>query len=503
MADSEVNILIVDDREENIISLQSIIEGEKRQIYTARSGNEALKQTLSVSFDLILCDVQMPGMDGFEMLELLRMDPRKRYIPFIFITAINKEDKYVHRGYNEGAVDYLFKPLNTDITRAKVDVFVEMAKQKKELEQKNIRLKSLSEQKNQFLGMLAHDLRNPIGVLQYNSDILLQELSATLTQEQIDALNSMKESSTYMLNLVNDLLDISHLESGKMTLTTDVVNIEKLIRDIISSNRFIAREKNITLEANIDADLPALLLDEQKIRQVLNNLITNAVKFSFSETIITVSVQKQPESLLFKVKDQGQGIPESELDKLFKPYQTTSVKSTQGEKSTGLGLLICNRIVEAHGGKIKVASTVGKGSEFFFEIPVKKGKAVINTEEMILPRDKNILVVDDNNINQLVLKRLLEGNSIVFANTGTEAVQAAQKQKFDFIFMDVEMPEMNGIDAARLILARENNDLKIIGCTGHHTENERKKCLDAGMIACVTKPVNRQNLSLTFKEILE
>jgi signal transduction histidine kinase len=496
----EVNILIVDDREENIISLQSIIEGKNRKIYRAHSGNEALKLTLSVNFDLILCDVQMPEMDGFEVLELLRLDPGKRNIPFIFITAINKDEQYVKKGYHEGAVDYLFKPLNVEITQSKVDVFVELAIQKKQLISKNIELQALHEQKNQFIGMLAHDLRNPIGALQHHCSFLLEDYSDTLTDDQIKIIRSMKESSSYMLNLVNDLLDISHIESGNMTLNQEDTDLQTLVDDIISINNLFAREKDITIKLDCRESLPVVSLDGQKIRQVLNNLISNAVKFSFPKTNIELKVWLDEANINMEITDQGQGIPESEINNLFKPFQSTSVKSTSGEKSTGLGLLICAKIIECHGGKISVEATVGKGSKFSFYIPLKRPALSSSGEkDKGRPdiRPQVIIVADDNSINQLFLRRILEtmGHTVILASNGQEVVEIVKEKEVDIIFMDVEMPEMDGVEATRLIRNElKKTDIRIIGCSGHSREEELTKCTDAGMQFCIRKPVTKDNL---------
>ena len=500
-----INILIVDDKPENIVSLENIIEGENRKIYHAESGNEGLKMNLRIDFDLILCDVQMPGMDGFEMLKLLRLDPRKKSIPFIFITAYNKEEQSVHTGYSEGAVDYLVKPLDVDITRSKVDVFVQLAKQKKELEQKKIELENLQEQKNQFIGILAHDLRNPISAIK-GYCMFLRDTWQDTAEDGYRVIQSIDRLSAFMLDLVNDVLNISHIESGSMALTPEETDIKALIEDIVKINRLLAKEKHINISLSIMNDIPLCLIDKVKLREVLNNLITNAVKFSFSDSKVFVSVEAKEDKLLFEVKDQGQGIPESELTELFKPFQSTSVKSTEGEKSTGLGLLICSKIVEAHGGKIGVQSKPGDGSRFYFDLPLFRLSPIeIKDQEMTKPISaKTIIVADDNFLNQFFLKKILEGmgHTVIIASSGSEVIEEVERKKIDIIFMDMEMSGMNGIETTRIIHDQFNKkEIKIIGSTMSENGIKQKECIEAGMSECISKPVTVESVIEVLKSV--
>ena len=500
-----INILIVDDKPENIVSLENIIEGENRKIYHATSGNEALKMNLRIDFDLILCDVQMPGMDGIEMLNLLRLDPRKKNIPFIFITAYNKEEHSVHAGYSGGAVDYLVKPLDIDITRSKVDVFVQLAKQKKELEQKTIELENLQEQKNQFIGILAHDLRNPISAIK-GYCMFLRDTCIDTGEDGYRVIQSIDRLSSFMLELVNDVLNISHIESGSMAIKPEETDIKALVEDIVKINRHLAKEKQIDISLSMMNNIPLCLIDQVKLREVLNNLITNAVKFSYSDSKVFITVEAKEEKLFFEVKDQGQGIPESELTELFKPFQSTSVKSTGGEKSTGLGLLICSKIVEAHGGKIGVQSKPGEGSRFYFDLPLFRLSTIERKDqEMTKPiSSKTIIVADDNFLNQFFLKKILEGmgHTVITVSSGSEVIEEVERKKIDIIFMDMEMPGMNGIEATRIIHDQFNKkEIKIIGSTISKNGIKQKKCIDAGMSECIFKPVTIESVINVLKSV--
>lgn len=365
---SKPKILLVDDRPENLYALENMLLDDDRLFLTAESGKEALKIAFREDLSLILLDVQMPEMDGFEVAQLLKSTARTKKIPIVFVTAISKENKYVIKGLEGGAVDYLFKPLDSEITRAKVATLLQFYRQQQELEQKNAELAALNDQKNYFLGMAAHDLRNPLGNIQTFSDFILNEAGSSISEQHKEFLQIIKNSSTFMLGMVNNLLDVSKIESGKLDLNLEQTNIVELVKNNLKLNKTISDRKNIQLQFNPANESVEATIDKNQIEQVINNLITNAIKFSASGTVVEINLEKTSTSVTLSVTDQGQGIPQTEVEKLFNPFQKTSVKSTAGEKSTGLGLAIVKKIVEAHKGKIWVESEVGKGSTFRFSL---------------------------------------------------------------------------------------------------------------------------------------
>ena len=238
------------------------------------------------------------------------------------------------------------------------------------LRQSNVQLRELNNQKNEFLGMAAHDLRNPIAVIQNSSLILSRYSSENLSEKQKEFLKKIYDTSKFMLELLNSLLDISKIESGKLELEKTKNDYPEFVRRNIEFNRFFATEKNISIESALSDDIPPVDFDRNKIEQVLNNLISNAIKYSHPNTTIRIEVLKDKDFVVTKVIDQGQGIPENELPHVFKAFQKASAKPTAGEKSTGLGLAIVKKIVEGHQGIIGVESEVGKGSNFFFRLPL-------------------------------------------------------------------------------------------------------------------------------------
>ena len=246
----------------------------------------------------------------------------------------------------------------------------DMANLQRELAKKNAELEQLNQQKNRLLGMAAHDLRNPLGVISTYAEFLETDAAAVLNEEQREFVTTIKDTSEFMLRLITYLLDVSAIEAGQLNLDCQTADLARLIQHNVTLNRVLAAKKDIAIEFDPPAVLPRLSFDAGKIEQVLNNLISNAVKFSHRGTRVRIRLECTKDFAIVAVKDQGQGIPAADLSKLFKPFSKASVRSTAGEQCTGLGLAIVRRIIEGHGGRIWVESERGKGSTFFFTLPV-------------------------------------------------------------------------------------------------------------------------------------
>jgi len=376
-------ILLVDDRPENLYSLENILVNENRIILKASSGEEALKIAFSEDLALILLDVQMPVMDGFEVAHMLKQTNRTKKTPILFVTAISKEKKYMLKGYQEGCIDYLFKPLDVDITQAKVNTLLKLHDQQRELEIKNAELAKLNQEKNYFLGVASHDLRNPIGNIISLVHILEDELGDSLSLEMKEMLQMMHDSGRDMLELLSNLLDVSKIESGSMNLNLKSDSIAGIIQKSINDNIRTANAKSIVLDYNIADNIPQVAFDKIHLQQELNNLLSNAIKFSFGYTHEEINVIRKYQDVIISVKYQGQEIPANDIHRVVMPFARTSVYSTNGEKSTGLGLTFAKRIVEAHGGNIWLSSEVGKGTTFFFSLPIHENKRELIPLEFI------------------------------------------------------------------------------------------------------------------------
>jgi signal transduction histidine kinase len=246
----------------------------------------------------------------------------------------------------------------------------ELVTAQRELVKRNVELEKLNETKNQFIGIAAHDLRNPLQVIEGYSQVLADGLLGGLSPEQQKVIAVIRKNSDFMLRLVTDLLSISEVEAGKLHLELQETELAPLVEKNVELNRLLAGQKQIDISLSRDEGLPSLRVDAPKIEQVLNNLIGNAIKFSHPSTSVEVSVARRERDVVVAVRDEGQGIPPDELDRLFIPFERLSVRGTAGEQSTGLGLTIAKRIVEGHGGEIWVRSRVGAGSTFSFSLPL-------------------------------------------------------------------------------------------------------------------------------------
>jgi signal transduction histidine kinase len=261
----------------------------------------------------------------------------------------------------------------------------ELSNLTRELQKSNAELKKLNELKNQFLGIAAHDLRNPLGIIMGYSDYLLDDLENELSDDQITMLKTILTASEFMLHLLNQLLDLTAIESGKLRLEVQKTDILALIKQNANLNGIIAAKKNIAIQVHVFESIPDIILDPYKIEQVLNNLISNAVKYSLPGTIVKITPFLSGQHLTIAIEDQGQGIPENEMIKLFKPFEKLTVKGTGGEKSTGLGLSIVRNIIIGHRGKIWVESKVGIGSTFYFSLPLTHSAGYNVNNNSIMP----------------------------------------------------------------------------------------------------------------------
>jgi len=247
----------------------------------------------------------------------------------------------------------------------------ELATLQREMAKKNIELEQLNALKNELLGMAAHDLRSPLGVIQNYSDFLEVDAGPLLNDEQRAFISTIKRTSRFMLGLVDDLLDVSTIEAGRLTLNRRPCDLGKLLADNVTLNRTLAARKTIAIDWTApDTPLPSVPLDAGRIEQVLNNLIGNAMKFSSPGSRVMVSATSAADTVTISIADQGPGIPPSDLPNLFKPFGRATARGTAGEKSTGLGLAIVRKIVEAHGGRLWVESELGKGATFFISLPI-------------------------------------------------------------------------------------------------------------------------------------
>ena len=420
MTTEGVNILLVDDRPENLLALEAILEPLGQNLVRADSGPEALKQVLGFDFAVILLDVQMPGMNGFEVAEIIKSRERSRTIPIIFLSAISKEDAYVFKGYSMGAVDYVFKPFNPDVLRSKVAVFVELfvkqrelqnqgellrESQKRELElehrtslleaearsaaklsqmneelhRRQVALEQAMGARNRFYASMSHELRTPINAVIGYSTIMLDNIYGPLNVKQKEGLQRTLKAARHLLELVNDVLDLSKIEAGKIELSLQPVMFPSLIEDLFVTVRPLADEYGSTLSLDTEGEHFNIVSDPRRVRQILLNLLSNAIKFGEGKPIRVLCKQNEDGSAQIEVIDLGLGIAQDDIARIFEEFVQVSESKQPG---TGLGLPISRRLAQLLDGSLTVRSVPGEGSAFSLTLPASLEDDAASTAEL-------------------------------------------------------------------------------------------------------------------------
>jgi signal transduction histidine kinase len=361
-------ILIVDDTPANIDVLDQILEEEGYKISVAATGEAALKLAPKIIPDLILLDIMMPGIDGFETCQQLKADPTTRDIPILFLTAKN-EGADIARGFSLGAVDYITKPFLEEEVCARIRFHLQRRQLLRQLKESNHKLTEVNELKNKFLGMASHDLRSPITSIRGYARILLDQSKDLPEDARLEFLDAIHEISGHMLNLLSDLLNISMIESGKLELRIVSGSLKTVVEERTRIFKFIAEKKNISIHSELDA-IPNFCFDANRIGQVVDNLLSNAIKFSPAGKEIRIFLKQNQDQAVFSVQDKGPGISQEDQEKLFQHFQKLEPRPTGDEPSHGLGLAIAKKMIEAHRGILNVESAPGKGATFSFEIPM-------------------------------------------------------------------------------------------------------------------------------------
>jgi signal transduction histidine kinase len=360
-------ILVVDDTEDNLDLLEFALKRKPVRLLRASSGKECLKIAREKRPDVILLDIQMPEMDGFETLKRLRENIITANIPVIFLTAQRKDPQSIEAGLGLGVDEYLTKPIDTEELLVRTRMLVRLKKAEAELEQT----------KADFMAMLVHDLRSPLSGIKATLDLFRSmEPDAPITEEHFELLTAAQSSADRMLSLINDLLDLSKYEAGNISLERETISIDMVIDAVFRQFSLQFKQKNVQFVVDRGETVPSVFIDLAKTGQVFINLLSNALKFTPSNGTITIKrkLYHDPASrqkfIAVSVADTGVGIAPAELPMVFDRYKQVSSAKKIGQKGTGLGLAICKIIVEAQGGWIKAESELGKGTTFLFTLPV-------------------------------------------------------------------------------------------------------------------------------------
>ncbi|HEV7485279.1 MAG TPA: response regulator [Thermoanaerobaculia bacterium] len=362
-------LLVVDDDAANREVLSRRLERQGHEVRTASSGRDAMRILGEAAFDLVLLDIMMPEMDGYEVLGRIKADSRLQNIPVIMISALNELQSVV-RCIEAGAEDYLTKPFNATLLKARIGASLEKKRGRdresalfEQLQDNYKRLQELETQRDDMRNMIVHDLRTPLTALIVGIEMLAMDGTLTETQREITAIAA--GGGRTLLGMINDLLDVEKMESGSTQLQYDEVNPAALVAGAVTQVALLAEESHTTLVRDVAANLPAFSGDGKKLSRTLVNLIGNAIKFTGAGTVTVSARQDDPQTIRFSVRDTGPGIPAESFGRIFEKFGQLDSRRV----GTGLGLAFCKLAVEAHGGRIMVESTLGSGSTFSFTIP--------------------------------------------------------------------------------------------------------------------------------------
>ncbi|MFQ6575924.1 hybrid sensor histidine kinase/response regulator [Pseudomonas sp. UM16] len=390
----QAKLLIVDDLPENLLALEALIKGSDCQVHQAQSADEALSLLLEHEFALAILDVQMPGMNGFELAELMRGTEKTKNIPIVFVSAAGREMNYAFKGYESGAVDFLHKPLDNQAVKSKVAVFVDLFRQRKALGQQLEALeRSRAEQeqllsqlqvtrrelehavrmRDDFMSIVSHEVRTPLNGLILETQLRKLHLARDNADAfTLDKMRAMVERDERQINslirLIEDMLDVSRIRTGKLSIRPNQFDLSQLVAGLIENFSAQAAAAASSIVFKAEAPLSGVW-DEFRIEQVVANLLTNALRYGANHPV-QVRTFEQQEQACIEVRDQGIGISEQNQQRIFQQFER--VASNPGNAGLGLGLYISEQIVLAHGGRIEVRSAEGQGATFTVRLPLPR-----------------------------------------------------------------------------------------------------------------------------------
>jgi len=506
MSNMREKIILVDDIKSNLDQGRSILD-PFYQVYPAASAEKMFKYLEKFIPDLILLDIEMPEMNGYEALKMLKADKNYAGIPVIFLTAKSDEESE-HKGFELGAADYMSKPFSAPLLLKRIENQLLIVRQTKELKEALIKAENASLAKGNFLSNMSHEIRTPM-----NAIIGMTQIAA-----KSDDINKLKyclsmidNSSAHLLGIINNILDMSKIEADRLELENIPFSIETMLTKI---NNLIMEKivvKNIKFNVILSQNLGGYYIgDELRLSQVIVNLLSNAVKFTPEGGAVDIMIDEIDKKdnysfLRFTVKDTGMGMTEEQRNKLFNAFVQAESSTSREFGGTGLGLTISKSIVEKMDGRIWVESEFGKGSSFIFEIKLEQttneittdpGAVLKHTEETPDFSGITLLLAEDIEINREIFISLLAETQVKIdtAENGLIAVEKFKQnpEQYDVIIMDVQMPEMDGYSAARNIRSLDIERAKtipIIAMTANVFKEDIDRCLEAGMNDHLAKPI--------------
>jgi CheY-like chemotaxis protein/two-component sensor histidine kinase len=497
------NILIVDDVVDNLNVLGQILKAEGYKVRSVLNGSMALHVAEKEKPDLILLDIMMPGMDGFEVCKRLKANPILNDVPVIFISALNDTDDIV-KALNSGGADYITKPFKAEEVKARVATHLKIHTQRKELQQQRKELVEANTTKDKFFSIIAHDLRGPLGGFMGLTEIMADEFQEIGKDEQREMMLDLKQSARNIYHLLENLLEWSQMQRGQTSFNPQRLNLKSIVTDCLTAISASSIKKGIHLTAEL-SDECELYADKYMLQTIIRNLLGNAIKFTCRGGEVLISAWTDSESrIVVSVKDSGIGMSEEMINNLFRIDVKTKRPGTEGEPSTGLGLLLCKEFVESNGGKIWVESHLQNGSTFYFTVPCSNEmveKTVIENAAPISikenPAEKlKILIAEDDKPSENILAAFVKkfSRETLRVRNGGDAVEAFTKHPdIDVVLMDIAMPGIDGFEATRQI-RQFNPHVVIIAQSANSVKYSKDQALEMGCNDFMTKPFDQQSL---------
>lgn len=501
---AKVSFLLVDDLDANLIALEGLLRREGLNLLKARSGAEALELLLVHDIALAILDVQMPGMDGFELAELMRGTERTRRVPIIFVTAGGMDQQRRFRGYETGAVDFIFKPIEAHILQSKAQVFYELACQRIALQQSAEEAQAASRAKDDFLAALSHELRTPLAPVLLSAGALATDVS--LAPEVREQMAMIHRNIELEARLIDDLLDLTRISRGKLPFHPEVTDAHALLRytEEIVRSEFVSGT-DLTLQ--LGAEEAYVMADPARLQQVFWNLMKNAVKFSEPSGKVSVRSFNSGGNLVVEVRDNGIGIAPNALQRIFRPFDQGELDGRHRFGGLGLGLSISKAVVDLHGGRLEVRSD-GPGTGAAFSLHLR----TVAAPAEVLPKQKGpaheparqslrLLIAEDHDSARMTMTKLLErdGHSVFAAASIAEALSQANQNECDILISDLGLPDGSGLDLMRTIKGRHG--WPGIALSGYGTEQDVRASKDAGFSMHLVKPVGVAELRSAIAQV--
>jgi signal transduction histidine kinase len=532
-ADRRPAVLIVDDSNANLTALEALLSALDVDVVRAASGDDALKQVLRRDFAVVLMDVQMPELDGFQTTALIRQRDRSRHTPIIFLTAIFKDEASAKQAYALGAVDYLTKPFDDEVLKAKVaalashyrqaDLVARQAEALRSKEQEAAREHAAREvaeaenrTKDEFLAILSHELRAPLNAILGWASLLKDE--PNLSARAAKGVDAIVRNAHAQSRLVDDLLDASQLVAHTLTIESQPVDLAIVTQSAIATMQPAAGARRIRVDLDVAPGDYELSGDARRLEQLVCSLLSNAIKFSPADGVVTVELLRGGAGLQLRVKDAGVGISPELLPHVFEAFRQSDGSWTRRHGGLGLGLTMARHLAELHGGTVEAFSAgEGRGAVFVLTLP-PAGLArvpVVQSNGASKAPDRapaetiaeaptplaglRILVVDDDADARELLAMLLTdaGATVATAASAREAVEHFENGAFEVLLSDLGMPDEDGLSLVKTIRrldAKRGGSLVGIALSGYGSADDRQRSAQAGFDAHLTKPCDRRNL---------